>query len=315
MTSGDNTYPKRLPYFACKFVRRMSAVRLANDIGAEACWLLSFIAATEDAKGSRAPVAFWNDDLATRAGLSLSGMKRARDRAIEAGWLAYEPGAKGRAAKYHVLVPDWAANLDDGAGDETPGELSGAIPGQGEPESIQHLGHILPFKTKTEDPPNPPRAGGSLPPARKPKRRASTSGSPAPCPIPTALDTPAFRAAWAEWEAHRREIRKKLTPTTVAKQFQQLAAMGEARALACLEHTIAKGWTGLREPDGPNSPKSRPQAAAPQCRPLTPFESRHVRFNPATGAARDDRGELVLDQLCRDLACEHCRPRRSEVAA
>ena len=41
--------------------------------------------------------------------MSLAGMKRVRDKAVEAGWLHYEPGTKGRAARYWVTIPEWAA--------------------------------------------------------------------------------------------------------------------------------------------------------------------------------------------------------------
>jgi hypothetical protein len=71
----------------------------------------------------------------------------------------------------------------------------------------------------------------------------------APPPLPSELDTPEFRAAWDRWQAHRREIRKPLKPTQAAAQLVQLAAWGLARAIAAIDHTVAKGWVGLREPD------------------------------------------------------------------
>lgn len=72
-------------------------------------------------------------------------------------------------------------------------------------------------------------------------------------PIPSDLDTPEFREAWDRWQAHRREIRAPLTPTSVSRQFAALAAMGVTRAVACIDHTILKGWTGLREDDAPKA--------------------------------------------------------------
>lgn len=62
------------------------------------------------------------------------------------------------------------------------------------------------------------------------------------------FESEAFRATWAEWEQHRKEIRKKLTPTTVKRQFKKLAEMGEARAIASLLQSIENGWTGIFEP-------------------------------------------------------------------
>ncbi len=64
-------------------------------------------------------------------------MKRLRDKSVAAGWLWYEQGAKGRAARYFVTVPAWADGLDDGPGDEIAGSLSGATSAQAEPESHQ----------------------------------------------------------------------------------------------------------------------------------------------------------------------------------
>ena len=59
-----------------------------------------------------------------------------------------------------------------------------------------------------------------------------------------------FAEAWAEWETHRREIRKTITPTTRKKQLKALADIGEARAIAAIAHSIEKGWTGIFERSG-----------------------------------------------------------------
>jgi uncharacterized protein YdaU (DUF1376 family) len=73
--------------------------------------------------------------------------------------------------------------------------------------------------------------------------------------------SPAFAEAWGKWRRHRSEIRKPLKPTMEAEQLAELAAMGELRAVACLLHTIAKGWQGLREPEAPTN-HARPRNAA-----------------------------------------------------
>ena len=66
--------------------------------------------------------------------------------------------------------------------------------------------------------------------------------------FPEELDTPDFRQAWAEWVAYRKDMKKKLSKFSIRKQLKQLAAMGEQGAIACIDHTIAKGWQGLYEP-------------------------------------------------------------------
>lgn len=65
-----------------------------------------------------------------------------------------------------------------------------------------------------------------------------------PMPFPSQ----AFADAWGRWEQHRRESKKALTPTSVRQQFKKLAAMGEARAIAAIEHSLANSYQGIFEP-------------------------------------------------------------------
>ena len=147
-----------------------------------------------------------------------------------------------------------------------------------------------------ETPPQPPADAGGGDSKSKNRRRRSSEGKDGTgsVSIPPVLDAPEFRAAWADWEKHRREIKKKLTPTSVERQLKKLAAIGVERAVRCIEHTIEKGWTGLREPDGASGPcrSDRPRSAAAP----TPFEMAHMRYNPQTGAARDASGAIITDQ-------------------
>lgn len=66
--------------------------------------------------------------------------------------------------------------------------------------------------------------------------------------FPAALNTSAFTSAWVSWIQHRDEIRKKLTPLAIKKQFEQLEKLGVARAVAAINHSIANGYTGIYEP-------------------------------------------------------------------
>lgn len=97
-----------------------------------------------------------------------------------------------------------------------------------------------------------------------------------PISVPELLKTPEFDAAWHAWEKHRKEIKKPLTPTTAVAQIKMLAKLGPQRAVAAIEHTIFKGWTGLREPDASDSSSPPPLA-----RPLT--ESEFETWNPIDG--------------------------------
>lgn len=66
-----------------------------------------------------------------------------------------------------------------------------------------------------------------------------------PSDIPAALDTPAFREAWAEWQAHRKDLRKRLTARSAAMALRRLEEMGAEAAVAAISHSIAAGYVGV----------------------------------------------------------------------
>jgi hypothetical protein len=84
----------------------------------------------------------------------------------------------------------------------------------------------------------------------KKKRARGQARGPSP-PLPAALDVDTFRSAWERWRTYRRELRRPLTPTGEDGLLRQLAEWGVSRAVAAIEHTIARGWQGIREPDPP----------------------------------------------------------------
>lgn len=77
----------------------------------------------------------------------------------------------------------------------------------------------------------------------------------------------AFKEALALYEQHRKEIRKKWTPTARSLMYKRWAGWGEARATAAILYSIENGWTGVFEErqngNGyqPSSKASRTQAA------------------------------------------------------
>ncbi len=96
----------------------------------------------------------------------------------------------------------------------------------------------------------PPLTGPNQAPPNRPKR---DPGNDTPL-SDTSLNennvvfpfkSEAFREAWNDWQQHRREKKIKLTPLTIQKQLKQLAAMGESNAIAAIDHSIGKGWTGI----------------------------------------------------------------------
>lgn len=65
--------------------------------------------------------------------------------------------------------------------------------------------------------------------------------------IPAALDCALFRAAWADFLAHRNETRKPLRPTGIKALLAKLEGWGSDRAVAAIRHSIANGWQGIFE--------------------------------------------------------------------
>lgn len=114
------SYPTRPPYFAHRLVRLLTKTAAALEIGPEGCWLVSVIAFVEDAKQYSGPVKYFNETLAPVCGFaSIGRLSRARDKAVNAGWLHYEPGGKGIAGVYWAEIPPRYRTIPDGATDET----------------------------------------------------------------------------------------------------------------------------------------------------------------------------------------------------
>jgi hypothetical protein len=100
-------YPKRPPFFANKFCRLTGKICLAQELGSEAVLLLMHVALVEDAKSYRSAVTFFNEQLMPLIGVnSHKALIRERTKAVNAGWLHYEPGGKGFAGRYWVTIPD-----------------------------------------------------------------------------------------------------------------------------------------------------------------------------------------------------------------
>ncbi len=93
---------------------------------------------------------------------------------------------------------------------------------------------------------------------RTPPTPQKAKFDPAKVKIPRALDTPAFRKSWKAWIEHRKEIGKKLTNTSVDRQLAMLEKLGEVVAIETIEHTIEKGWVGLRQKDA-KEPNGKPR--------------------------------------------------------
>lgn len=89
--------------------------------------------------------------------------------------------------------------------------------------------------------------------------RGKSGFDPLKIELPTVLDTVEFRAAWAEWAQHRKEIRHKLTPTSSVRSLNALERLGVDRAIASITHTVEKGWRGIVEAPEPPAAEQKPR--------------------------------------------------------
>ena len=74
--------------------------------------------------------------------------------------------------------------------------------------------------------------------------------------IPERLNHPQFIQAWDDFQKHRKEIKKKLTPLAGSRTLKKLEAHSSDIAIQMLEQSIENGWTGVFEvkPGNNNQP-------------------------------------------------------------
>ncbi len=79
--------------------------------------------------------------------------------------------------------------------------------------------------------------------------------------FPEKLSSKEFSEAWDSWTKYRREIKKKLTASTITKQLKLLETFGTSKAVQSIERSITNGWQGLFDPDQRNG-KAIPAASS-----------------------------------------------------
>ena len=65
-----------------------------------------------------------------------------------------------------------------------------------------------------------------------------------------------FLKAWNSWVDYRKEIKKKLTYSTVERMFKDMKKWGETKAILSIDMSIKNGWQGLFEPARSESGKT-----------------------------------------------------------
>jgi hypothetical protein len=130
-------------------------------------------------------------------------------------------------------------------------------------------------------------------PAEPPKAKRTKRQPIEDQPIPDCLNTPEFAKAWTDWQTHRRQIRKTLTPLAAQRQLTTLAEWGADRAVAAIQGSIQAGWTGIFE----NQRQSRTpspaqhQAATAQHRQAADSEAQRRAAERQAAEAQRQRDE------------------------
>lgn len=251
---------ERTSHHAHRLCRLLTKAAIAIELGPDACWMLTVIAHTEDARHYAGPVSFWRDQFVGICGCrSVNRMMRIRQRLIDAGWLIYRKGGNHTPSRYQTTIPPAYQNLPDTATDEYPEDTdSGSSTTERETELTRNLkrhpnGTDMELETTSKRNTFNPTPT----PTPTPKKKAACAAVDLVALIgeveesKVALDTPFFRGAWALWIQHRKEIGPKhaLKPTQARSQLKMLGKLGAAAAIAMIEHTIEKGWIGLQAPD------------------------------------------------------------------
>ena len=254
--------------YGIRYTRWLMDSGVANEIGQDAVVVLTAVITVEDALHYKRPPTFYNEQMMRRCGFrSKHTLIGARKRAIDHGLLCYSPGKKRQPGTYFTIGLD----PDD--------EIFGAYPAP-KADGNEIFGASYDTKSGPKADPTKPipntqeeeAASGESPSASKSGKAKPSGFDPSNVELPPPLRTDRFREAWREWITHRREIRKKLTPTATAKQIKQLADWGEDRAVAAIEHTVAMGWTGLREPDSATTRNGSPPPPPKKAQPLRTWE-------------------------------------------
>lgn len=127
-------------------------------------------------------------------------------------------------------IPSKSGKLEDGQDADTK------IPSQH--NHNQYQDHNQNQNHNQEHPPQPPKGGG-----------ACEEWESVVSQLPETFHTPQFQAVWKEWTGFRREIKKKLAPSTVKEQLKTLVEFGHDNAIESIRRSIQNGWQGLFAPE------------------------------------------------------------------
>lgn len=158
----------------------------------------------------------------------------------------------------------------------SPAESAGhELPG----EPPEELTPLTPQGGKVQDPPIPQTEGHEVATPVKPKTAKPVKAERAFDPLAVDLPPTVPPTAWADFVAHRIEMKKPLKPTGTKTLLKQLAALPDAGERLTL--AVSNGWQGVVFP-GDRAAPPRPPAKTPTRR-ARPLEDGDIISRPDTG--------------------------------
>ena len=246
-------YPGRDSHFAHKTFRLMHKASVAAEIGRDAFCIVAVVLHTEDAARYRGPVRFYNSQLMETLGFAKwESFARARQRAIDAGWLTYCGDGKRSAGQYFVTVPDGYGNICDSPIEESYPE---SYPRNGYDQGYKEgdkAGYDRGYKAGYDQGIN----GGTMP--VQPGIRSGDEQGELYNPIPIPKPKPKSKAvsvlserldqSLQNWIAYKTEKRQGYKPTGLKSLVSRVANVartyGESAVIEAMERAMASGWQG-----------------------------------------------------------------------
>jgi hypothetical protein len=223
-----------------EYWRNRKTLRLERSIGRDARWVPLKLWSMCTERRSDDVSSYSAEDLADC--LNYDGdAKILRAALIESGFLSQD-GAKvagweeryGRAMAFHS---------------ERASRAAAARWGKASAPASEKPDQTIPYYTSKHDQASFEHAT-SMPEASL-KDGGSAEPSPAKQSValpdlpPVLASSTSFLAVWTDWIAHRKQIRKPLTPLSAKRQLSELANVGAADAVRYIDRAISSGWQGL----------------------------------------------------------------------
>jgi hypothetical protein len=191
---------------------------------------LVFCAILSLSKGGEEEVFISYEKLAEFTGIGRTKAYHAIKNLIEKKYIKYSEKQKRNSKSYQV-VKKWAVHEMNKT--SSPHEHQPFTTRTSPVHHMNSTNNTITNNTSLNTTPLPPVGGSVLKKKKKVVQEIE---------LPDWLD----KKAWAEWIQYRKEIKKKLVPSTIKAQLTFLAK-DKANHVSVIQQSITNGWTGLHE--------------------------------------------------------------------